>query len=368
MNIMKKILCVFCLAVFSLGGILTIILPDKEFSEEENRILQQSPQIDAKSIINGDFQQQINEYLTDQMILRSGFMRVYALTQKTLGKSEYNGIYVCDDNWIIETYKETENTEQIAEKFRKIADNANADCTIMLVPTAVSVYDEVLPPNVSFKTSQRDVCDYIYENCGMSSIDLWNVFEENKDKTQLFYKTDHHWTTDAAFLAYQQYCIAMDIEPLERDFFDITTVSDDFYGTTYSKALTAFQKADEITVYKQDMSGITVTYPSGTGDLYAEGYLDKKDKYSYFLNSNQPQIVIDNENVSNGKVLLVVKDSYANCLVPFLVNHYEKIIVLDTRYYRNGVTNAAESFNATDIFFCFNLNTLDTDTAISGIY
>lgn len=369
MKFFKTFLCVFSIAFFAFGGIVSSFTPDKEFSEDENRILQQFPQIETKSVINGDFQDEINEYLTDQATLRSSFMRVYAIAQSALGKSEYNGIYLCDDDWIIEKYTEPNNTETITEKFNKIADSGDYICTLMLIPTAISIYDEVLPPNVSFETSQKDVMEYIYGNCNADySIDLWDTFKSNKDETQLFYKTDHHWTTDAAFLAYQQYCKTLNIEPLEKTAFDIECVSKNFYGTTYSKALTAFQEPDEIIAYKQDMNGITVTYPSGEGGLFAEEYLDKRDKYSYFLNSNQPQIIIENENVSNGKVLLVVKDSYANCLVPFLINHYEKTIVLDTRYYRSGVTYAAEEFNATDIFFCFNLNTLDSDAAIAGIF
>ncbi len=368
MNKFKYIVCVFSIAFFAFCGIASIIVSDAEFSQDENRYLQQLPEADVKSVVNGDYQLQINDYFTDQSIFRSGFMRIYALSQKIMGKNEYNGVYVCDDNWIIEVYNEPENTKSICEKFNKVASKTDAVCTLMLVPTAVSVYDDVLPANVSFENSQRDACDYFYNNTDMTCVDLWDAFEQSKDETQLFYKTDHHWTTDAAYIAYCRYCDSVGIEPFQKSFFDIQTVSQEFFGTTYSKALNAFQIPDKITVYKQDMTGITVTYLSGKGELYAEEYLDKKDKYSYFLNSNQQIVEIENSNISNDRILLVVKDSYANCLVPFLINHYEKVVVLDTRYYRNGVSFAAQNYSATDILFCFNLNTLDTDTAIAGVF
>ncbi len=368
MKIFKTALCVFAIGFFSLCGILSVAFSDKDFSEDENRSLAELPELTAESFLNGEYQAQLDTYLCDQTAFREVFMRVYGSSQKLMAKCEYNNIYLCDDNWIIDKYNTPENTETIAQKFSKLAESVKADCTLMLVPTAVSIYDEVLPWGLSFDVTQKDTADYIFSNSKMKNVELWESFENAKNDTQLFYKNDHHWTTDGAYIAYTEYCKAMGFEALPKSSFDIECVSDSFYGTTYSKALTAFQPADEMYAYKQDMNGITVTYQGGEGELYWEEYLDKKDKYSYFLGSNQPLVVIDNANVTNGRTLVVAKDSYANCLVPFLINHFEKVVVLDTRYYRNGVSYATEFYNATDVLLCFNLNTLDTDTAIAGIY
>ena len=145
-----------------------------------------------------------------------------------------------------------------------------------------------------------------------------------------------------------------------------------FYGTIYSKALTPFQPYDRVKAYKQSEENLEIVYDDGRDDqdsLYSDYWLDKKDKYSYFLDTNNhSKIEVTNKGVNNGKVLLVVKDSYANCFVPFLVNHYEKIVILNTRYYRSGVLKAAKECGATDALFLFNLNTFDTETAIAGIY
>lgn len=368
MNIWKRILCIFALLFFAVCGILTLTLPDTEFSEDENRYLKQQPEISLKSILDGEYQEEVKEYLSDQIAFRGDFMRLYALAQKSMAKSEYNGIWLCRDHWLIEVYNTPGRTEYITEKLAGVSEETDAHCMLMLVPTAISIYDEVLPFGAGTENRQAEVRDCIYANAGMDNIDVWSVLEENKDKVQLYYKTDHHWTTEAAYLAYTEFCRHEGLTPYEKESFEITAVSEEFYGTIYSKALTAFQPADTITAFKQDMSGITVTYPDGEGGLYADAYLEKKDKYAYFLNGNQSMITIENSNINNGKVLLVVKDSYANCFVPFLINHYEKIVVLDTRYYRMGVTTTAEELGATDILFLFNLNTLDTDTAIAGIY
>ncbi len=368
MKIFKTALCVFSIGFFALCGIISAVMSDKDFSEDENRSLEQLPEFSVQALVDGDYQQQLDTYLCDQTAFRGGFMRVYGTAQKLMGKCEYNNIYLCDDNWIIDKYNTPKNTEMIAKKLKNIADTSPASCTLMLVPTAVSIYDEVLPAGLGFEVTQKETADYIFSNSGMTNVSLWDVFESEKNDTQLFYKTDHHWTTGGAYIAYTEYCKAMGFEALPESCFDVERVSDSFFGTTYSKALTAFQPADEMYAYKQSMDGITVTYAGGEGELYWEEYLSKKDKYSYFLGSNQPIVTIENENVSNGRTLVVVKDSYANCLVPFLINHFEKVVVLDTRYYRNGVTYAVEQNEATDVLFCFNLNTLDTDTAVAGIF
>ncbi|MGN0166157.1 MAG: DHHW family protein [Lachnospiraceae bacterium] len=368
MNACKRVLCIFSLVFFAACGILTLVFKDREFSEDENRYLKQCPEISVEGIVEGKYQEELKEYLSDQAAFRDDFMRLYAIAQKGMGKNEYNGVYLCKNDRLIEVYKTPEKTEYINDKLKKAVDNTDAHCMLMLVPTAITIYDEELPWGAGENNAQAQVKDYIYLNSGMDCIDVWTAFEDNKDNVNLYYKTDHHWTTEGAYIAYEEFCKQEGFTPVSKDEFEIVDVSDSFYGTIYSKALTAYQPADTITAYKQDMSGITVTYQSGEGELYAEEYLEKKDKYAYFLNGNQSIITIENTNVDNGKVLLVVKDSYANCFVPFLINHYEKIVVLDTRYYRMGVTTTAEEIGATDILFLFNLNTLDTDTAVAGIY
>ncbi len=367
-EICKNIITAFVLLFLVVCGILTLTGKDKEYSEEENRYLAQKPELTKETLFKGSYQTELEEYLTDQFVLRTDFMKAYALCERTLGKTDYNGVYVCDDNWLIEVYNEPESTDYVTGKLSKVAEKTDAHCMLMLVPTAISIYEDVLPAGASETNRQKEVKDYIYANCGMDTIDVWDDLLKASAYTQIYYKTDHHWTTQGAYVAYKTFCEVEGLKTQSEKDFDIENVSNEFYGTVYSKALNPFQPADTITAFKQDMTGITVTYQSGEGELYNDAYLSVKDKYSYFLNGIQPIITIENSNVSNGKTLLVVKDSYANCFVPFLINHYEKIVVLDTRYYRNGVTSTAEEIGATDILFLFNLNTLDTETAIAGIY
>lgn len=367
-DICNKILAAFALLFFAACGLIGIFMKDVEFSEDENRYLKTFEKPTFNSIVKAEYQTELTDYLTDQVVFRSDFMKVYGLGQSAFMKTEYNGVYMCDDDYLIEVYKEPVNTESIVERLNKVSGKVSAHCMLLLAPTAVTVYSEKLPSNVSYKRSQLDVMRYMYENAKMDSINVYDSIMAAKNDEQMYYRTDHHWTTDAAYLAYVEFCKKNGFEPVAKDKFNIETVSNEFYGTVYSKALKLGQKADSIKVYKQDLTGVTIKVGDKTGLLYNEEYLKVKDKYAYFLDGNLPVINISNSNVKNGKKLLVIKDSYANCFVPFLINHYEEIMVLDTRYYKRGVTKTANEWGATDILFLFNLNTLDTDALVRGIF
>ena len=372
---LKLIMAAFALLFFAACGILTLTMPDKEFSEDENRYLKQKPELSLKKVVKSDFQNELEEYLSDQVVFRTDFMKVYAATQIAERRTDYNGVYVCDDDWLIEVYEEPKNTERNIERFTNIEaklKNEGVDCTLMLVPTAISLYPEVLPEGAKENNKQLEVMDQVYSQSKMRNINVLETLKDTKESTQLYYKTDHHWTTDAAYACYVKYCEELGLTAQEKDAFDIKEVSDHFYGTVYSKALTPFQPYDKVKAYEQREENLEIVYDDGRdshSSLYAPEWLEKKDKYSYFLDSNNHQkIEVVNKNVNNGRVLLVVKDSYANCFVPFLINHYEKVVILNTRYYRQGVAKAAKECGATDALFLFNLNTLDTETALAGIY
>ena len=98
-------------------------------------------------------------------------------------------------------------------------------------------------------------------------------------------------------------------------------------------------------------------------------YIDKKDKYSLFLDNLHPLIEITNSSSADDRTLVLIKDSYANSIVAFLAHHYKKIYVFDTRYYKEGPAAFIKELDTdTDVVLLYNMNTLDTDLGIRGIY
>ena len=299
-------------------------------------------------------------------------MGLKAETEIALGKREIGGVYIAKDGYLIEDYAAPENTDKIVGQFEKFEKSINsAEVSLMLVPTAVTVYEEKLPALAPVR-SQLETRDEIYGRLAFSTIDCYDALMEAKEENELYYRTDHHWTGYGAYAAYTAYCEAKKITPLPLSQFEITEVSTDFKGTVYSKLNDAKIKSDTITVFENPENRLTVYYEDKketTDSLYNFEYLDKKDKYSMFLNNIHPFIEITNETADSDKELAVIKDSYANCMVPFLVNHYRKVYVFDTRYYKGGPSGFInENGQITDVLLLYNMNTLDGDLGIGGIY
>lgn len=371
-KIIQSITAVFLAAFVLLFAVAFLIAEKQEFSEGENRYLEKFPEFTFSSLKEGKYTEKLQSYLSDHFPMRNLFMGLKAETEIALGKREIGGVYIAKDGYLIEDYAAPKNTDKIVGQFEKFAESLEgAEVSLMLVPTAITIYGEKLPALAPVR-SQLQTRDEIYGRLDFSTIDCYDDLMEAKKDNELYYRTDHHWTGYGAYAAYTAYCEAKEIVPLPLDRFEITEVSTDFKGTVYSKLNDAKIKADTITIFENPENRLTVYYEDKkeTADsLYNFEYLEKKDKYSMFLNNIHPFIEITNETADSDKELAVIKDSYANCMVPFLVNHYRKVYVFDTRYYRGGPSKFInENRQITDVLLLYNMNTLDNDTGIGGIY
>lgn len=362
----NSIVISLCVAVFS---VLFIIMPKSDFSENENRSLADFPSFDAEALLSGDYMSDITEYISDHFPFREKFVRLKNSFEINIsGKKYINNIFIGSDGYFIEDYEKPENTEKIINNLNAFQHKINVRADFMLVPTQVTVYADKLP-GLASPLSQLRTIDKYYSSLDMNCIDLYDALMQSKDKEQLFYRLDHHWTTDGAYCAYVQYCAEKGFIPLEKDEFDVEEI-DNFKGTIFSKLNyeNEYTKGETIKIYKKD-NALTVSYDGReSNSLYNMDYAEKKDKYSLFLNNINSFVEITNNSVKNGRTLAVAKDSYANSLIPFLVNHYSKIYVFDTRSYRGSVSEFINSNHVDDVLILYNVNTIDKDTGINAIY
>ena len=352
-----------------------IIMPKKDFSENENRYLSAFPELTVKSITSGKFMDEINVYLTDHFPARDFWISLKTQSEIILGKSKINGVYIAKDDYLIGDYDNISNTDLIKEKFKNfnealLSKNPKLNVKLMLVPTSITINSDKLP-FASTNENQLDTINTITEYAGIDTVDLYDEFMANRDK-QLFYRTDHHWTTDGAYIAYKKYCEKAGFRPADIATYNKETVTDSFLGTYASKVNRFSQKSDSINIYTNPLDKLTVCYEDTneiTDSIYELSYVDKKDKYSLFLNNLHPLITITNDNAESDRCLMLVKDSYANSMVAFLARHYNKIYVFDTRYYKFGPSSFIdEHSDITDVLILYNLATMDTDTGIRGIF
>ncbi len=365
---MKKDILIYPIIII-LFSALFFVLPKEDFSQNENRYLEKLPVLTLNEVKSGRYAKALGEYLCGRFPAKTSLTGFKNCFEKyALGKTEVNGIYFAKDGYYIEKYEKPQNTEEIIDRINSFcAETDTANVYTLLVPTAVSVYKDKLP-FVYEEAEQNDTINRIYSSLNCKTVDIREILNQNKDK-QLYYRLDHHWTTEGAYLAYTKIAEKMGFDPLSKNYFNIETVTNDFKGTIYSKALMPAQ-GDAIDVYKSNTS-FTVEYKDSgevTNSLYNFDYLNKKDKYSLFLNNIHPLIEITNNDIENNNSLMIVKDSYANCAAPFLAEHFKKIYVFDTRYYKESISKFANEKSINEILFLYNVNTIDTDLGIKGIY
>lgn len=239
----------------------------------------------------------------------------------------------------------------------------------MLIPNSIYINQDKLPQYAE-TYNQKEIINNFYNSLDskIKTVNVVDILLENKDK-YLYFKTDHHMTSYGTYLAYTKFCEAVNIEPQNIDNFELKTVSKEFLGTFDSKAQVINQEKDQIDIYlnsyNQDI--ISAEYDKETtNSIFNKEYLDKKDKYSFFLNGNNAKVVIKTK-VENDKKLLVIKDSYAHIMAQFLCQNYEEIHFIDPRYYKASLTEYIKQNNITEIFFLYNVSNIVTDLGILSL-
>ena len=283
-------------------------------------------------------------------------------------------MYIGKDGYLFEKFEYTENEKEhlvkVANITNEFASKTELPIYFMLIPNSIYIYQEKLPDNAT-TYNQREIIDNFYSklNDKIKTIDVTDLLMDNKDK-YIYFKTDHHMTSLGAYLAYTKLCLAANIEAEKLENFESQIVSKNFFGTFDSKAQIINQENDQIEIYvnQNNLNIKSAEYDNETTkSIFNTEYLDKKDKYSFFLNGNNAKVVVKT-NVENGKKLLVIKDSYAHIMAQFLCQNFEEIHFIDPRYYKSSLTEYATQNNITDILFLYNTSNLVSDLGILSIY
>lgn len=366
----KILIAVFLIFIFGFAA-AGFICKDRDFSEMENRNLAQFPEFSFEKLKSGDFTGGVESYMSDQVFLKDQLVSLKTDCERAVLKTYQNGVYFGKDGYYLQQY--TENSLQIDKNIGYINDWAkkvqnNIPIDFILVPNAVSVLKDYLP-QFAVNDKQTDSLKHI-ENILSDRIWLLNAYEPLKIKAdkgeQVFYKTDHHWTDAGANAVFEAYLSAKNESESDISF-DNTINRKDFYGTLYSKAPSAFAKPD--TMILPDHSGavhhVEYVKEGKTADsLIDESFLDKKDKYAAFLGGNFARINIKSDNSAVNEKVLILKDSYANAMMPYLANQYSDLIVVDMRYYHFEEQTVSELVKNEDIdrvIMIYNMDFINSD-------
>ncbi len=343
------LISIFLVFIFSLFFV-NLLTPDRTFSPIENRNLQQKPVFSWEKLFSGEFMQEYEAYVTDQFVLRDGWTALKAYSEKAIGKQENNGVYICGDT-LIERFDagggaQIESNLKAVDKF---AGAAGIPVYLMLIPTAADIWREKLPSGAP-GDDQPEIITDISQRTKALTADAYGALMAHADEP-VYYRTDHHWTSLGACYGADALLEAMELEGVRPDRWEKQTVSTTFYGTLYSSSGARYVPPDSIDIYVP-AEGIEVSSFEGgqwtDGELYAMDRLQTKDQYSMFMGGNQPLAVV--KTGREGEKLLLIRDSYADSMVPFLTGAFSEIHMVDLRYYRqdmagyireNGIDRAA---------------------------
>ena len=181
----------------------------------------------------------------------------------------------------------------------------------------------------------------------------------------IYYKTDHHWTSLGAYLAYKEFAIVNNIAPIEITDLRENRV-DGFLGTYFSKSKKINAKEDYILYYDNLNIDVKIDGVKVSG-LNNDDKWESSDKYSAFLNGNNGLTVIKNNSIKNNSKILVIKDSYANSFIQFLINNYNEIYVVDLRSYSTGFNNFFKENKFNNVLIMYSLKNLSEDVNLSKL-
>ena len=365
---------IFILSLF-LVLIVNLLLPDKEQSEEENRVLETLPAPSLTSVLNGDFMEQWESYMSDQFAGRNLWRRLKVGLDRLGGSRMENGVYIGRDGQLLEDIAVPDN-ELFTANINAVKSFANTysdiPATVMLIPDAACILSDSLPAFASVE-DQRQMFSMVERGLGDSVkwVDAYSILNKHKAE-KLYYKTDHHWTTQGAFYVFQEAAASLGIEEDVSDDYVSYTVTDSFNGVLASKSGVGLDEKEQIDIYvpTEGDDDVVVNYVDEgkkRTSLYDSSKLETRDKYGVFFGGNTS--VMDIRTVSTShKRLLVVKDSFADCFIPFLTPYYREIVVVDPRYYSGTMTDIMDTYRITDILILYSGNTFMTDNNISGVF
>jgi hypothetical protein len=363
------------LFVLFAGGLLA---PQKSNSAIENRELAAMPILSAEAAMSGRFMEDLEDYLLDHFPFRDAWAGLGSAADVALGRRDNGRVYFGDDGWLFSMdsidFNRLDANLGYIQGFIEAVSREYPRVTFSALPAPASwdVARDKLPafaPTDDEGEAMRRIREAL-EGRARVCDPTEALSEAYRAGTPVYYRTDHHWTARGAYIAYRAWAESLGFAASPESDFDVRAVSEEFYGTNAAKAALPQTKPDRLEVFaRKGAPPIRMTVETGeTGadafrvsdSLYDAAFLKTRDKYAYFLGGNNPVVTIDT-GATGGRTLLLVKDSFAHSFAPFLTTHFERVILADPRYCRDGFARFFRENDVTDVLFLYSAVQLAND-------
>ena len=294
-------------------------------------------------------------------------------------EERYDAVYrVGDTGYEMYTYVES-TAKKYADNINAIADAVEGTATVYMLPAPLSS-GITLPDALYGKdifSDQKAAEDGIigFMNDKVVSVPLNKAMMAHRGE-YIYFRTDHHWTATGAYYAYAEFCKAAGKTPTPLESYE-TEEFTGFLGTFYrdtNESSHLGDNPDTVVAYHPLSADATLDYTDKNGQvirwpiIYDQSSAPASYKYGTFVGGDQPYTIIKNPALTDGSSCVVVKESFGNAFVPFLVDHYETVHVIDYRYWEGSVSDFVKTNGVDDVLFVNNLSAIRSSVLVGYLH
>ena len=355
--------------------LLFFILPKEVLSVQKEIVTSHIENLSLENILNSRYIHSVKNYAEERFPINGPFEKVYGLVRRVSGVIENNGIYLRGKDGFAEdiVVPEEEKEDRLVERLAAFAEaHPNASVHFLLAPNTACICRAEIAVDAPI-ADQNVIMDGFFKKISDTSIASIDVRQELRAHAgeYLYYRTDPRWTTEGAKIAFEAASSYLRILP-SRDLELFSPGEQTFTGTLAAKNGLRKGTPDTILAYRPKKVPGAVAYgsPDGNGkgtklsSIYDRSFLGTADAYHLFFGGDYPRLRLTTKGIQGGRRLLVVKDSFANCFLPFLTDYYERIDVVDARQFTGSLDELMQKDRLTEVLFLFNANTLFGDDSL----
>lgn len=405
-------IAVFC-GLLLLGGVASLAMSKQKVSKMENRTLTPFPPYSDSALWSGKFFRQINEYYADNFPLRDKWIDVSGKLKNSLGfqSSEikiYDNVNNPEANETPDTSKNTligdgplPDDGAVGEKKKGVFVFKNRAFEMfgggpemgktyagvinsynqLLAPEGIQVYNLIIPVALEFELTEkyakmqkpnRPAIENIYNAEDANIKKVWAIDSIRQHRSDyIYFNTDHHWTSLGAYYAYKAFCVQAGLTPVNIDTV-ASKVKPSFLGSLYrltrDEALKSNPDSVRYYLFKDSVNFYIGGANGGAWNkskMYSEG-ASGTSSYLVFLQGDLPIVKMETQH-KNGRRIAIVKESYGNAFAPFLINNYEKVLVVDQRYFTGDFIKTLKAEGINELLFINNIFAAHTQFHIDKI-
>ena len=355
----KSPLFVTVMAALLLLLALQLILPDRERSDLENRRLAGPPEISLSAMADSHWADSFEKYAADQLPLRDSMISASAALKALSGRRLIGSVILGGDGRMFDRAERwnARNVALNASALQALSDLVSAPAYLLAVPTAAAVYEDRVPPGAPVGQDEKFIA-LAAEHAPV--IPLLPELRTQRDGEALYYRTDHHWTAAGARLGYLAVCRALNLTPMAQS---PLASQPGFLGSCFARCPLPWVQPDLFSYEAVPGLRLVIDGEEMPALVDPQG-LAQRDAYAALLYGNHGLLELVNENVETG-ALIVLKDSYANALLPALARHYHRVVAIDPRYFSGNAVETIQAYEGDAVLCVYGIASLATSRALA---